>query len=126
MYHRELGSLWRDTGTPGFTILNSSLPPPPLLVHLSPRGDTINGHEEQLLRLDDLEENAEVVEDVLEYLLLRNSEMRVGVIRVRAVVDDAIHVQIHVIEVWYLRVFNVFRIVINFLPCLNVFRCLGW
>lgn len=77
-------------------------PPSSLLVHLSPRSYSINCHKEQLLRLNDLEEDTEVVEDILEDLLLCDPEVRIRIIRVRAVVNNTIHVQIHVVKIWYL------------------------
>ncbi len=57
---------------------------------------TIN--EDILSRLDHPEEDLDVVEDALEYLLLRDPEVGVVVVGVRADVDDAVHVEVQVVE----------------------------
>lgn len=64
----------------GLMELNSYKPSPPLLVHLSPRCNSINSHKEQLLRLDDLEQYAQIVEYILEYFLFCDTEVSIGVI----------------------------------------------
>lgn len=72
--------------------MEESVPSASLLVHLSPRSDTINSHEEQFFRLDDLEQNADVMEYILKNLFFCYTEMWVRVIWVRAVVDYTIHI----------------------------------
>ncbi len=51
---------------------------------------TVYGHEEQLLRLYNLEELLQIPKDLDDHLLLRDLPSRV--IPVSAIVDDAIHV----------------------------------
>lgn len=43
------------------------------------------------------------MEYVLEYLLLGDPEVGITVVRMGAVMDDAVHVQVHVVEVWNLK-----------------------
>ena len=57
-----------------FCILGRSEPPPSLLIHLSSRSNSIDGHEEKFLWLDYPEQNLQVVKYVTEDLLLRDSE----------------------------------------------------
>ena len=57
---------------------------------------TVNGHEEQLLRLHDLEQLVQVVENFHNHLRLRQLGARI--IAMRAVVDDAVHVQVQVVD----------------------------
>ena len=66
-----------------------------LLVHLSARCDTIDGHVQELARADYAEKAVDVLEDVAEHLGLRSG---VGtVLGVETRVDDAVHVQIEAI-----------------------------
>ena len=60
------------------------------------RVHTVNGHEEQLLGLHDLEQLVQVVEDFNNHLRLR--ELRSRIIAMRTVVDDAVHVQVQVVN----------------------------
>lgn len=63
-----------------------------LLVHLCARCDTIDGQEEQLLRLNHVEERLQVKENVFEDLLFCNSEVDVIVVGVTAIVNHSVHV----------------------------------
>ena len=73
-------------------------PPTPLLVHLGSGGHAIHCHEEHLLGRNDPEENLDVVEDVIENLLLCDSEHGIAIVGMRADVNDSIHVKIEVIK----------------------------
>jgi len=53
---------------------------------------TIYGHEQQLLRLDDLHQLADVVKDAHYHLLLCQLHFRL--VCVGAVMNDAIHVEV--------------------------------
>ena len=75
-------------------LFRSPEPPTALLVHLGSRGDAIDGEEEELLRLDDGEEVGDVGEHCKEDGLLRDAERGVVVVWVRAIVDDAVHVEV--------------------------------
>lgn len=90
----------------GVTSEFINIPSASLLVHLSPGSYTINSHEKQLLGLDYLEKNTDVMENILKNLLLRDTEMWIWIIRVRAIVDYTIHIQVHVIEVRNLKQIN--------------------
>ena len=68
-----------------------------LLVHLGPGCDTIDSHKEGALRADDVEEMINVGENLSKDLLLSDAEERIDVVGMRAVVDDAVHVQIEVV-----------------------------
>ena len=68
--------------------------PTALLIHLGPRCNAVDGEEEELLGLDDAEEVGDVAKDGEEDVLLADAERRVVVVGVRAVVDDAVHVQV--------------------------------
>ena len=57
---------------------------------------TINRSEQQLLGLHDLEELLKVLEDLDNHLVLR--ELYIRIVSMRAVVDDAIHVQVQVVD----------------------------
>jgi hypothetical protein len=66
-----------------------------LLVHLGTRGDTIDGHEEELLRFDLSKKMLDVVENTNEHFLLAKAERCVFArIFVCAVVNDTIHVEL--------------------------------
>ena len=67
-----------------------------LLIHLGPRRDAVDGHVQQLPRADHGEEPVDVVEDALEHLFLGG--WRRAILRVEARVDDAVHVEVQVIE----------------------------
>lgn len=74
-----------------------------LLVHLCPWRHPVHSHEEDLPWLDDPEEHLQVMEDVSKYLFLRDAKVDILIIRVRALVDDAVHVQIEIVKLWNLR-----------------------
>lgn len=92
------GLLLEHLGLPGAPEATAAL-----LVHLGPRCHTVDGHEEHLAWLDHAEQHLNVVEDVSKDLLLRYAEMGIGIVRVRAHVDDAVHVQIQVVKLRYLK-----------------------
>lgn len=69
-----------------------------LLIHLRSRRHSIHRHEEQLLRFDRPEQSVDVVENVRENLLLGDAKLDVRVVRMRAIVNDSVHVQVQVIE----------------------------
>lgn len=73
-----------------------------LLIHFGAGRHTIHGHEKQFLRLNQSEQRVNVAENVTEYLLLGDAKVYIGVIGMRAHMDDSIHVQVHVIELWQL------------------------
>ena len=50
--------------------------------------------------LDHSEQELNVVENVLEYFLLTDSEVRVVIVGVGADVDDAVHVKVQVVKLW--------------------------
>lgn len=74
-----------------------------LLVHLCPWCHAVHGHEEDLPWLDDPEEHLQVMEDVSKNLLLRDAKVDIFIVGVRALVDDAVHVQIEIVKLWNLR-----------------------
>ena len=63
------------------------------------RGRTVDSHEEQLLWLHDLDQLLQVRKDLDNHLRL--CQPRAGVVAVRAVVDDAVHVQVQVVHDWH-------------------------
>lgn len=65
-----------------------------LLVHLSSRGHTIDGHEKELFRLDFSEEMFDIVEYPDEHFFLAQSKRGVGSVFMSAIMDNAIHVQL--------------------------------
>ena len=70
-----------------------------LLVHLRPRCDTVNGHEEELLRLDLPEQMLDIVEYLDEHLVFGQTLGGGGVgVIVGTVVNDAVHVQVKTVE----------------------------
>lgn len=86
-------------------LLNSPLPKSSssLLVHLCPRRHAVHRHEEDLARLDDPEENLQVMEDIGKDFLLGNAEVDILVVRVGTLVDDPVHVQIEIVKFWNLN-----------------------
>lgn len=64
--------------------------------------NTIDSQEEELLGFNHVEQSLKIKENVLEDLLLSYSEVYIIVVRMRAVVDDAIHVEIQTVELWNL------------------------
>ena len=86
-----------------FSVESSSETASTLLVHLGARGDTIDGHEEELLGLDLAKQMLDVVEDGNEHLVLGHAGSRaVGVI-MRAVVNDTVHVKLQSVKVMATR-----------------------
>ncbi|KZT53276.1 hypothetical protein CALCODRAFT_56918 [Calocera cornea HHB12733] len=79
-------------------LLGAPKPPAALLVHLCARRHPINSHEEELLGLDLAEEEVDVGEDGGVHLLLRQPEVGVPIVRVRALVDHAVEVEVQVVE----------------------------
>lgn len=77
--------------------------PSSLLVHLCSWCHTIHSHEENLARLDDPEENLQVMEDVCKNLFLRDAKVDVLVIGMGTLVDNPIHVQIQIVKLWDLK-----------------------
>jgi len=75
--------------------------PGSLLIHLCPRRNSIDGHEEQLLWLDLPVKMLNIIEYRNEHLFLRHSEGRIVRVLVRAVVDDSIHVKVQGVELGY-------------------------
>ena len=70
-----------------------------LLVQLRTRGHAVDGHEEQLLGLGDLRDHAvNVAEDGQHHLAQGQAAGRAVVVGVRARVDDAVHVQVQVVD----------------------------
>jgi hypothetical protein len=69
-----------------------------LLVHLCTGSDAVDGHIEHLLGLDLPKQVVHVREDGREDLLLRQPEVGIVVVRVGAVVDDAVEVEVEVVE----------------------------
>lgn len=57
---------------------------------------TVDGQEHELLGLGDLDEFVQVHEDAQHHLCLCQAQR--GVVRVRAVVDDAVHVEVQVVD----------------------------
>lgn len=86
-------------------ILYPSPPESPasLLVHLCPWCHAIHRHEEDLARLDDPEEHLQVMEDVSKNLLLRNAKVDILVVRVGALMNNPVHVQIEIVKFWNLE-----------------------
>lgn len=76
-----------------------------LLVHLCPGGDAVDSQEEQPARAHHANERLQVVEDAFENFCLRDAVV-VVVVRVRAVVDDAVHVQVEVVKLGHLEIIN--------------------
>ena len=69
-------------------------PPTTLLVHLGSRCDTVDSKEEEFLRLDDREQVRNVGKDGEEDVFFRDAERGIVIVRVRAIVNDAIHVEV--------------------------------
>lgn len=63
-----------------------------LLVHLGPGGNSIDRHEEHFPGLNNAKEHFQVVKNVSKYLLLRNTEVNVLIIRVGTLMDDTVHI----------------------------------
>lgn len=65
--------------------------------------DSINCEKKQLLWLDHVEKRLKVKKNVIEDLLFCDAKVDVVIIRMRAVVNDSIHIQIQVVEFWNLK-----------------------
>mmetsp|Transcript_13626 Transcript_13626/g.44425 ORF Transcript_13626/g.44425 Transcript_13626/m.44425 type:complete len:263 (-) Transcript_13626:8-796(-) len=78
-------------------LLGGAEPPGPLLVHLGPRRDAVDGEVHELPRADDLADLVGELEDPHELLLQRRRRLHVAV-PVRALVNDAVHVKVQVID----------------------------
>lgn len=65
--------------------------------------NTVNCHEEQLLRLDHVEEKFKIEKNVLENLLFCDPEVNIVIVGMRTVVDDAVHVQVEIVELGHLQ-----------------------
>jgi hypothetical protein len=70
------------------------VPSTTLLVHLCPWSNAIDSHEEHLLGLNHAKQDLNVVENVGKYFFFCDAEMWVVVIRMRTIVNYAIHVEI--------------------------------
>lgn len=53
---------------------------------------TVDGHEQQLPRLDDLNQLVDVMKDLDHHIVL--GQLDLALVRMGAIVDDAVHVQI--------------------------------
>lgn len=69
-------------------------PPTTLLIHLGSRCDTIDSKEEEFLWLDDREQVRDVGEDGEEDVFFRDAERGIVIVRVRAIMNDAVHVEV--------------------------------
>mmetsp|Transcript_15613 Transcript_15613/g.33183 ORF Transcript_15613/g.33183 Transcript_15613/m.33183 type:complete len:200 (+) Transcript_15613:2477-3076(+) len=74
----------------------------PLLIHLRARSHAVNSHVHKLLGAYDSEETVQVQEDVLIHVLL--ILRRRPILRMAARVNDAIHIQVEVVEVTVRRI----------------------
>ena len=72
-----------------------------LLVHLGARRDAVDGHEEHLARAHGANDAVNVARDRGKHLSLRLG--RGAVLRVHARVDDAVHVEVQVVELDAIR-----------------------
>jgi hypothetical protein len=79
-----------------------------LLVHLGPRSDAVDGHEEELLGLDLAEQVLDVVENSDKHFLLGEPERDVlARVFVGTVVDDAVHVELAETSILMVRTISV-------------------
>eukprot|EP00047_Mylnosiga_fluctuans_P011955 m.23935 g.23935 ORF g.23935 m.23935 type:complete len:497 (-) comp3950_c0_seq2:77-1567(-) len=69
-----------------------------LLVHLCTRRNAIDGHVQQPLRADDGDEVLQVRKHALEDHLLGKDDRGIDIAGVRALVNDAVHVQVEIIK----------------------------
>ena len=72
-----------------------------LLIHLCSRRNSIDSHEKKLLGLNLSEQMLDVVEDSNKHLLLGHAKGCIVGVFMCTVVDDAIHVQVEAVELWY-------------------------
>jgi hypothetical protein len=64
---------------------------------------TVNSHEEQLLRLDHVEERLQIKENVAKDLLLGDAKVHVVVVWMTAIVDYSIHVEVEIVKLRHLQ-----------------------
>lgn len=69
------------------------------MVHLCPRGDSIDGEVEQLLGPDDIHDLIDVLIDVVALFLEVAGFLDVFALGVAAGVDEAVHVHVEVVDV---------------------------
>ena len=79
-------------------LLRRAEPAAPLLVHLRARRDAVDGEDDRALGGDDLADLVREGEDAHE-LVARAGLRDLGVVAVRAHVDDAVHVEVQVVDV---------------------------
>lgn len=75
-----------------------NLPATTLLVHFSPRCNSIHSHKEQIGRLDKPKQRIDIMEYIAEYLLFGDAEVHIRVVWMGTVMYDSIHIQVHVVE----------------------------
>lgn len=91
-----------------YLIVLPNIPPTTLLVHLRPGRNTVHGHKKQFLRFDRPEQRVDVVENVHENLLFGDAKLNVRVVRMGAIVNDSVHVQVKVVELGNLHSKEIF------------------
>jgi hypothetical protein len=69
-----------------------------LLIHFGARRDAVDGDEEELLGLDLAKEKIDIGEYRGEYLFLRQAEVRIVIVWMRTVMDDAVEIEVEVVE----------------------------
>lgn len=69
-----------------------------LLVHFGSGGNTINGHEEELLRPYLAIQVLNVIENLNEHLVLCHAKSRGVGLGMSAIMDDAVHIQVKTVE----------------------------
>jgi hypothetical protein len=68
-----------------------------LLIHLGARRDTVDRHVHELLRLDNVKQLFNVLEYLGHHLVVREHNARIHLVRVRAIVNDTVHVQVQTV-----------------------------
>ncbi|KAL5047345.1 hypothetical protein BDW71DRAFT_196794 [Aspergillus fruticulosus] len=81
-----------------FGIQSCPKPSRALLIHFRTWGDTIHCHEEELLWFDLAVQVFDIVKDGYEHLILGHSKCRRVTVLVCAVVNNAVHVKIQIVE----------------------------
>mmetsp|Transcript_5546 Transcript_5546/g.17558 ORF Transcript_5546/g.17558 Transcript_5546/m.17558 type:complete len:400 (-) Transcript_5546:30-1229(-) len=94
---RALNVLLLGVAQQQFALERRPEPPRALLVHLRARRDAVDGEVDDLLRAHDLQHFVGKREDALELLALAHRS-QLGLVGVRAHVDDAVHVEVQVIH----------------------------
>lgn len=79
------------------------LPASTLLIHFGSWCNAIDGHEKQAGRLDQPKQRFDIMEYITENLLFCYAKVHIWIVWMRTDVDDAIHIQIHVIELGQLQ-----------------------